>query len=271
MPTTTASSTASKPKRVITKARKIQNREAQRAYRAKRHQGSGALVSLRRFSHPVVRILSATDEPGYDQGHDVGKLDALDISYWNTDLIAPTVPPIGAPTFLTTLSPSTNVLEHDSPPDIGDIAPKDLLDSSLNDPPTASGANSSRTITHTKFQTAAFPSPTESRLTPRRTHLLTACLHNASLLGIAIDDFFTYNCMSLCSPFYRPSSLSTDPKFLLASILIPHHPIFDLIPMPRLRTGAIVLSAAGSNLVNMFELKTDIIEGGLFSRGLVNS
>jgi hypothetical protein len=207
------------------------------------------------------------------------------------------------------------LFEHDSPTEIGDVnsenAMRDFEDifpgsaitdldydsgfavvdelpgtSATDQSPINSGAHSTRTSTLSPTSNEFSPSPNTICLTENRTHLLTACMHNAFSIGITIDEFFTYNCMSLCSPFYRPATPSTDPRSLLASvlsanpsiptnlrptlpqILIPHHPIFDLIPLPALRTRAIVLSAAGTNLVNMFELKKDIIEGGLVCWGV---
>lgn len=127
--------------------------------------------------------------------------------------------------------------------------------------------------------------PYKNRLQPSKTTLLSACLYNASTMGINIEEFFSYNCMSLCSPFYRQAASSTEPQKLLSEvsasyplvpanlrptlpqILIPHHPLFDLVPIPNLRSRAIILSAAAPHLVNMFELKGDILEGGLLCLG----
>ncbi|KAL5042388.1 hypothetical protein BDW71DRAFT_190129 [Aspergillus fruticulosus] len=322
-------STATKPKRVITEARKIQNREAQRAYRQRQRERLKAQkeASVKRSPNgyqeirpsPVVRVLSRADMRECDQGYGVGsgELGPVDLSGWNANVASPSVTAMGAPSTLTSSTPSAQaqVSEHDSPSEIEDIDSRDVMrdldvifpvsaatyhdygsgfatvdellgTSSTDSTPITSGTNSTRASTLSPASGEPFPSPHTNRLTEHRTNLLTACMHNASSLGISIDEFFTYNCMSLCSPFYRPTTPSTDPKALLASvisanpfiptclrptlpqILIPHHPVFDLIPMPGLRTRAIVLSAAGTNLVNIFELKRDIIEGGLLCWGV---
>ncbi|KAB8070529.1 hypothetical protein BDV29DRAFT_193995 [Aspergillus leporis] len=115
--------------------------------------------------------------------------------------------------------------------------------------------------------------------------LLRACLRNAQSLGISVQEFFSYKCMSLCSPFYRPNTtMSDDPQALLITvsqpsipahlkptlpqILFPHHPLLDLLPLPALRTRAIMLAATAPTLLDAVELKRDIVEqGGIVCRG----
>ncbi|GFF65127.1 hypothetical protein IFM62136_06196 [Aspergillus lentulus] len=113
------------------------------------------------------------------------------------------------------------------------------------------------------------------------TLLLTACVYNAAALGISVDQFSSYNCMSLCSPFYRPyTAMSADPSSLLAAatvtrpaipvhlrptlpqILFPHHPLFDLLPLPALRAKAITFAATAPSLLDAVEFKRDIVERG---------
>lgn len=132
------------------------------------------------------------------------------------------------------------------------------------------------------------PDPWASNLEFPQVSLLRICLSNARCLGINIDDLFTWNCMSLCSPFYRPSTTTgDDPKALLAAvsspsiprnlqptlpqILFPHHPILDLIPFPGLRACAITLAATSPPLLSPLELKKDIISGGLMCWGTRNN
>ncbi|KAL4961853.1 uncharacterized protein BDV14DRAFT_179414 [Aspergillus stella-maris] len=133
---------------------------------------------------------------------------------------------------------------------------------------------------------ASLPNPHTNHLTPLATFFLTGTMYNAHCLGMSIEQFFSLECNSLGSPFYqRVTSASTDPKTLLASviatnpfipthlrptlpqILIEHHPIFDLIPLAGLRSRAIIISATMPGLVDMLELKKDIIGGGLVCRG----
>jgi hypothetical protein len=113
--------------------------------------------------------------------------------------------------------------------------------------------------------------------------ILNICAQNANCLGMAPEDFISDNCLSLCSPFYRPVSASDDPVTLLAAvskpftptflqptlsqILFPHHPIFDLIPIPGFRERAIMLATTSPALLNSLELKQDIMCGGLVCWG----
>lgn len=113
------------------------------------------------------------------------------------------------------------------------------------------------------------------------TLLLTACVYNASALGITIEQFIgsSSTCMSLCSPFYRPyTAMSTDPTSLLSTvsnsaipvhlrptlpqILFPHHPLLDLLPLPALRAKAITFAATAPSLLDLEEFKRDIVERG---------
>ncbi|EPS26065.1 hypothetical protein PDE_01001 [Penicillium oxalicum 114-2] len=111
------------------------------------------------------------------------------------------------------------------------------------------------------------------------TRLLAACVYNAAALGINVDEFSSYNCMSLCSPFYRPNiDMSDDPRSLikavtnsaipallqptLPQILFPHHPLFDLLPLPALRARAITLAATSPSLFDLLDFKRDIVEKG---------
>ncbi|KKK23146.1 hypothetical protein P175DRAFT_0527168 [Aspergillus ochraceoroseus IBT 24754] len=131
------------------------------------------------------------------------------------------------------------------------------------------------------------PNPYTNRLHTTRTSLLTACMYNALSIGIRMQEFLNYNSMTVCSPFYRPATAGDDPKALLAAVsnpsipihlrptlpqvLFPHHPFFDLIPIPVLRARAITLAATSPNLVNTFDLKKDIVEGGLVCWGAVDT
>jgi Domain of unknown function (DUF3425) len=116
--------------------------------------------------------------------------------------------------------------------------------------------------------------------------IIQICILNAHCLGIAPEDVVNANCLSLCSPFYRPVTASDEPNALLAAvskpstpkhlqptlsqILFPHHPILDLIPLPGFRERAIMLSSTSPALLNPLELKRDIMEGGLMCWGSRN-
>ncbi|EED22460.1 hypothetical protein TSTA_097090 [Talaromyces stipitatus ATCC 10500] len=119
--------------------------------------------------------------------------------------------------------------------------------------------------------------PYKNALSFSQVTLMSVCIHNAHFLGVTIQAFFGDDYLTLCSPFYRPVSASDDPTALLASVsrpstsrflqptlsqvLFPHHPIFDLIPIPAFRERAIMLAATSPSLLNPLELKQDIING----------
>ena len=131
----------------------------------------------------------------------------------------------------------------------------------------------------------ALANPSANALQFLPTTIFSAILHNTLSLGFDPQDLIT--CGADCiSPFYHPSTAQDDPAALLASatlrlpagtpehlrpsltqIVVPHHPSFDLIPLPQLRDRAIMLSAAMPDIFNLWELKLDIYQrGGLSVR-----
>ncbi|KAL2827776.1 hypothetical protein BDW59DRAFT_171220 [Aspergillus cavernicola] len=305
------SCTGSRPKRVVTEARKLQNREAQRAYRQRQKEQKKVQNQHRKRASvryqplrplPFVPDRAGTDPVGHDpeldmvhqhlDGPDIGGLDPLSAvstrAYFENECEIEDMNPSDLGTGVDALFPPSLATNIDSELDeLLASAPDNevhlLLSTELDKAEEIPSNWSLLPIRSNPYPSPSVTLPTH--LEPSRTSLLTACMHNASTIGISIDEFFTYNCLSLCSPFYRSTSPSTDPKSLLHSInmekpsipahlqptipqiMIPHHPIFDLIPIPVLRTRAIILSATTPHLVNMFELKVDIIEGGLVCSG----
>lgn len=152
----------------------------------------------------------------------------------------------------------------------------------LNKPPDSSRSPNPNSNSHTEPDTNNLADPYINKLNTLRTFFLTGTMYNAECLGMSVEQFFGLNCTSLGSPWYQEvQSAATDPKSLLADviaanpfipthlrptlpqILIQHHPLFDLIPMADLRSRAIILSATLPHLVDMADLKMDIIDGGL--------
>ncbi|KAJ3577493.1 hypothetical protein NPX13_g3073 [Xylaria arbuscula] len=106
------------------------------------------------------------------------------------------------------------------------------------------------------------------------TAVLRACLSNAVCIGIDVAELMY--CERPCmSPFYRPTvKMGEDPKALIAAsthdslpeslkptiaqILVPHHASLDLIPLPRLRERAILMCAALPHIFSLWEMKLDI-------------
>ncbi|OKL61198.1 hypothetical protein UA08_03150 [Talaromyces atroroseus] len=125
--------------------------------------------------------------------------------------------------------------------------------------------------------------PYQNAISLSSVTIVQICILNAYCLGLAPEDVVSADCLSLCSPFYKPVTASDDPKALLAAvtkptipkylqptltqILFPHHPMLDLIPLPDFREKAIMLSSTSPAMLNPLELKRDIIEGGLICWG----
>ncbi|KAH7131046.1 hypothetical protein EDB81DRAFT_696223 [Dactylonectria macrodidyma] len=114
------------------------------------------------------------------------------------------------------------------------------------------------------------------------TTIFSAILHNALAMGFDLQKLSDCG-PNFVSPFYQPNiSSDSDPAALvqssiasltstsipphlrptIAQVLIPHHASLDLIPLPFLRQGAIMLSAAMPHAFNIHELKVDIYERG---------
>ncbi|KAL2869455.1 uncharacterized protein BJX67DRAFT_347396 [Aspergillus lucknowensis] len=303
----------SRPKRVITEARKLQNREAQRAYRQRQKERAQNLrrpalqkgVSSRYRTirpSPAVRndaggagICAPTgvEAPHVAQtsvsipGGDGSQSSAFSSPpRHSTQTALPTDAEVADIDLdggiLDILFPETSTTESSLSNGLFDISNHQL---SLPPPPEENACEEVETSPSTPPSNLGL-TPYRNTLKQTKTHLLSACYHNVSTIGMSIEAFFTMNCFSLCSPFYRPATVSDDPKALLETvtasvpfvpanlrptlpqILIPHHPIFDLIPIPVLRSRAIILSTTVPHLVNIFELKQDIFEGGLVCWGL---
>ncbi|KAE8450584.1 hypothetical protein EG329_005928 [Mollisiaceae sp. DMI_Dod_QoI] len=117
------------------------------------------------------------------------------------------------------------------------------------------------------------PSPLLTTLPCPLTTTLLAYFHNATCINLSIPHLLS---LPPTSPFHFHQTLpSTNPQTLLSAarkpwipthlqptlpqILIPHHPYLDLVPLPGLRTRAIVLR----ELFDPMELKMDVFAGGL--------
>ncbi|KAL2846883.1 hypothetical protein BJY01DRAFT_263208 [Aspergillus pseudoustus] len=336
-----------RPKRVITEARKSQNREAQRAYRQRQKERVQKARAVAQERGATARYQPLQPYPApQNVERDVPSEEALEwvaqayrprqpsapetpissivdtglsvltpssgplqTAQWISGASAATDPFGGAGLFdllFPASGPSSNIdvddlLVGSNDPDFSPTPPEGAdIESPEHSIPSTSASASTYTYTipetnnnqdprlafrPTASRSTLLADPHKNYLQTPKTNLISACLHNASLIGISLEEFFSYNCMSLCSPFYRQTNLSTDPQALLADvtasfpfapahlrptlpqILIPHHPLFDLVPIPRLRSRAIILSASVPHLVDMFELKADIVEGGLLCLG----
>ncbi|GFG18968.1 hypothetical protein IFM5058_09560 [Aspergillus udagawae] len=227
MQTTRKSDGQAKSKRIITPARRDQNRRAQRAYRQRRRE----FLAEKQGQAGSKRELRPAPAPS-----------PKDTMAKSLDVARKTVPAM-----LT--------VDHFFPPR------------------NASSKRDKEEAVGDKVQKVPPP------LFTTYTLLLTACVYNAAALGISIDQFSSYNCMSLCSPFYRPyTTMSADPSSLLATVtrpaipvhlrptlpqvLFPHHPLLDLLPLPTLRAKAITFAATAPSILDAVEFKRDIVERG---------
>ncbi|KAI1323450.1 hypothetical protein F5Y16DRAFT_345525 [Xylariaceae sp. FL0255] len=114
-----------------------------------------------------------------------------------------------------------------------------------------------------------------SALEDNRTNVFRACLTNAICIGIDISQLM--HCQRpYQSPFYNPrASPQDDPDALIAAatthadlpeslkptlsqVLIPHHASIDLIPIPKLRDRAIMMCAALPQMFSLWDMKLDI-------------
>ncbi|KAJ5939612.1 hypothetical protein N7466_002746 [Penicillium verhagenii] len=105
------------------------------------------------------------------------------------------------------------------------------------------------------------------------TRTLLALLQNANCLGFDISNIMNCDRRSL-SPFYSPITPTDNPQSLVANkfnpsipihlqptmaqILVPHHAALDLIPLPLLRDRAIMLSFSMPEVFDLWDLKLDI-------------
>ncbi|KAM5347363.1 hypothetical protein ACJ41O_010368 [Fusarium nematophilum] len=154
----------------------------------------------------------------------------------------------------------------------------------VTQPPESRAVISTKPARYQKKGQLPFPNVYANLLQFVPTTIFSAILHNALSLNFDLQRLADCG-PDYMSPFYRPSaSLSSDPAELLqlsttldasfingipihlrptpAQILIPHHASLDLIPLPFLRDGAIMLSAAMPQNFNLWELKIDIYERG---------
>ncbi|KAE8143496.1 hypothetical protein BDV38DRAFT_277514 [Aspergillus pseudotamarii] len=258
-------------KRVITPARKEQNRVAQRVYRQRQKE---RLQREKQTARPssTLRVLQPTPTGNDVPTQPFGPMDCCTADVPGVD---PEVRPSQC------LAPMKLTLDHFFPLEKSSTTQNDdvyiqlVEEHATNEKIPGSSFTSDTTLPHLYQNT----------LELTHTMLLRACLHNAQSLGISIKQFFSYECMSLCSPFYRANTtMADDPQTLiknvsnpstpthlqptLPQILFPHHPLLDLLPLPALRTRAVMLAATAPTLIDAVDLKRDIVgNAGIVCRG----
>ncbi|CAH0027712.1 unnamed protein product [Clonostachys rhizophaga] len=246
-----------KKKRVITEARKEQNRIAQRAFR-QRQKELGQRAKAEAKNQPGVK----KHRELLPRGADTGK----PITNHGSRLQVPSTP--------------SDEIPHEPLTSVGS---QDIL-ALLPSPPDSTSPLPRPSETDRQLEEAwhqlAMPDPRANTQEFLETTICSAILHNGLSLGFDLETIA--DCSIECmSPFYRPTTPQDDPVALLASaishlaveppvylrptlaqVLIPHHASLDLIPLPNLRDRAIMLSAAMPTVFNIWELKVDIYERG---------
>ncbi|KAI0101031.1 hypothetical protein GGR51DRAFT_338687 [Nemania sp. FL0031] len=251
-------------KRVITAARKEQNKLAQRAYR--RRQKEQKRVETRSTTSGSRRL-----EPRRDNSDTSHASNSSNSSY--NALIAD-------PGFSPPKKSGSNIINIDLAAICQQLGLDNLPCSSIWQSEIAavsSAPASTAQIDENKHPPALIAMATRLRgsLEDNPTAVFRACLTNAICIGMDLTALMY--CERPCmSPFYQPAiaRMSGDPAALiaasshgslppalrptLAQILIPHHASFDLIPLPRLRDRAILMCAALPHMFSLWEMKLDI-------------
>ncbi|KAI0505463.1 hypothetical protein F5B22DRAFT_525102 [Xylaria bambusicola] len=240
-------------KRVVTPARKEQNRLAQRAYRRRQKE----------------QRRTVQEQPGTASSRP----------------LAPRQDNVGTPDISDSL-PIRVVSQVTSRSDGGDRSVTGPRQPVLNpSPPSSISQNEASAVSLAPIAAAPplevqttsslnMPSGLRGGLEDNFTAVFRACLSNAACIGINIPELI--GCENPCmSPFYRASvHMNEDPAALiaasshgslpdslkptLAQILVPHHASLDLIPIPRLRERAILMCAALPHIFSLWDMKLDI-------------
>jgi hypothetical protein len=122
----------------------------------------------------------------------------------------------------------------------------------------------------------ALPDVHTNHLSLRHMNIYRAFFSNAIALHFPVEKLIGSNSLS---PFYRreaktaemlqnimdimPNTLPQDLRPTPPQIAYEHSPFLDLLPFPTLRARAIIFSTCSPPMVDLIELKNDIIDGGL--------
>ncbi|KAI1351469.1 hypothetical protein F5Y01DRAFT_282429 [Xylaria sp. FL0043] len=261
-------------KRVVTAARKEQNKLAQRAYRKrqreqKRVQKQFATPGLRRLE-PRRGSLQTLCEPA---AVSCSGRSALTKNSYN--IVNPSSPS------------STQDASQTTPDPNGiDLLAMDLQSELEQSSPSSTSRSKVSASSLAKMAATLLDGPDvrpiglinmalgiRGSLEDNSTTVFRACLSNAICIGIDLTELMY--CERPCmSPFYRPTAQANEDQMALAAasheslpdslkptpaqILIPHHASLDLIPLPRLRERAILMCAALPRTFSLWEMKLDI-------------
>ncbi|RDW70995.1 hypothetical protein BP6252_07558 [Coleophoma cylindrospora] len=127
------------------------------------------------------------------------------------------------------------------------------------------------------ISSSCLPNPWMNNFQLSQPNFVLACIHNARSMGFLIEDTDSMMVQGIKpSPFYRSVTPADDPTTLLAMATKPStpihlrptlpqilylHPTFmDLIPIPSFRARAITLAATRPHLLDLWDLKSDIVQ-----------
>lgn len=125
-------------------------------------------------------------------------------------------------------------------------------------------------LEHTPPVLPMVPSPFVNGIFLRHQAAREVYYQNARAIGLTWEQITQHTCPS---PFHVPLSIipiSTPPTTVPpdlhptpSQLAHPHHPFLDLIPFPWFRHRAIALAALDPSAYDPWELKKDILDGGL--------
>ncbi|KAF4993235.1 hypothetical protein FGRMN_6599 [Fusarium graminum] len=227
-------------RRVVTSARREQNRLAQKAYRERQKDERQRLKQQKsQVNQGRLRPLlkrSAASEP---ERQDLTRKPSQKIAELLTDQIS---------------------LENDGEESSGSNFP-DLYRNMLQFSPTAFFASCLANAVSLGFDLSRIADCGAEYISPFYQPSLSTTLDRTALSRAGSAALSSFNNTSI-PKHLRPT---------MAQVLIPHHVSLDLIPLPFLRERAIMLSAAMPHLFNNWELKVDVYERGGLTIWRLNS
>ncbi|RBA17617.1 hypothetical protein FPRO05_11332 [Fusarium proliferatum] len=220
-------------RRVVTTARREQNRQAQKAYRERQKQERIQLKQERAQAKATCGqrlrpLLKREDLSPVDSSEQQSSIE--EISLCDESLLEP-------------VETSAKKLEPKFP---------DLYMNMLQFSPAAIFTSCLTNALSLGLDPSVIANCSVEHISPFYQPNLSSTLNHTALIQAGSNILSTFDNTSI--PIHlRPT---------MAQILIPHHTSLDLIPIPFLRERAIMLSAAMPHVFNNWELKLDIYERG---------
>ncbi|KAG7411991.1 hypothetical protein Forpe1208_v008428 [Fusarium oxysporum f. sp. rapae] len=220
-------------RRVLTTARREQNRQAQKAYRERQKQERIRLKQEKAQTQatcgqrlrPLLKREDLSPMDSSEQQSSIGEISPRDEDV------------------LETVDTSVKKLEPNFP---------DLYLNMLQFSPTAIFTSCLTNAISLGLDPSVIADCSVQQISPFYQPNLSSTLNHVALIQAGSNILSTFDNTSI--PVHlRPT---------MAQILIPHHTSLDLIPLPFLRERAIMLSAAMPHVFNNWELKLDIYERG---------